>query len=71
MANIDIKIDADKCKGCYLCVNVCPKNILIKNSEALNISGYYAVETIAGYECVGCLSCAMMCPDGAISLYTE
>jgi 2-oxoglutarate ferredoxin oxidoreductase subunit delta len=69
MATIEVIINEDRCKGCYLCVSVCPKKILEKKSDSLNKSGYYAVGLSDGYECVGCLSCAVMCPDGAISIY--
>jgi 2-oxoglutarate ferredoxin oxidoreductase subunit delta len=69
MNRIEVKINEERCKGCYLCMSVCPKKILERKTASLNKSGYYAVELTDGYECVGCLGCAMMCPDGAISIY--
>ena len=71
MQAVHVKIDEDRCKGCYICVSVCPKKVLSAGSGSLNRSGYYAAEADAGQECVGCLSCALMCPDGAISLYKD
>ncbi|MBU4037944.1 MAG: 4Fe-4S binding protein, partial [Proteobacteria bacterium] len=33
-------IDLDKCKGCGLCVDVCPKNVL-EISTDVNEKGYF------------------------------
>jgi 2-oxoglutarate ferredoxin oxidoreductase subunit delta len=66
-----VKINAEKCKGCNLCVSVCPKNVLASDRNALNQSGYYAVEVEAPELCIGCTNCALMCPDGAIGLYRQ
>ena len=71
MPKAQVKIEKDRCKGCSICVSVCPKKALVMGSSSLNKSGYYTARTAEGYECAGCLSCALMCPDGAISLYKE
>jgi 2-oxoglutarate ferredoxin oxidoreductase subunit delta len=69
-----ITIDRDLCKGCYLCISVCP-NHLIAISDKLNQKGYYPAEYIEtdGKEkdrkCTGCAICAMTCPDIAIEVY--
>ena len=69
-----IIINRDICKGCYLCVSVCPNGV-IQVSEKLNQQGYYPVETISdnkeGKTCVGCALCAIICPDVAIEVYRE
>ena len=71
-----IKLDREACKACYLCISVCPEN-LIEASEKLNQKGYYAAEFIernndeAGRRCTGCATCAIMCPDVAIEVYRE
>jgi len=71
-----IELDREACKACYLCVSVCPEN-LIQVSEKLNQKGYYAAEFIeintneADRRCTGCATCAVMCPDVAIEVYRD
>ena len=70
MAKFDVRIGIETCKGCELCVSVCPKKIM-KISSYINNKGYRPSEVITMDECVGCKSCALICPDGAISIYKE
>lgn len=69
-----ITIDRECCKGCYLCISVCP-NEVITISRSLNQQGYYPVETLEkdkdGRGCIGCAMCATICPDIAIEVYRE
>ncbi len=61
-----VVIDSEKCKGCYLCVDVCPKKIL-KKSSGYNSKGIYPVAFEDDKkECIGCAMCAKRCPDIAI-----
>jgi 2-oxoglutarate ferredoxin oxidoreductase subunit delta len=66
-----IKINSEQCKGCYLCISVCPKQI-IGVSETLNHQGYYpakSTDKMDAPKCTGCAMCATMCPDVAIEVY--
>jgi len=71
-----ITIDRDLCKACYLCISVCP-NQLISISKKLNQKGYYPAEFHKGTHggenrrCTGCATCATVCPDIAIEVYRE
>jgi 2-oxoglutarate ferredoxin oxidoreductase subunit delta len=58
----------DRCKGCELCVNVCPKN-LIRMAERFNANGYRPAEVVEQEKCIGCAFCARMCPDVVIEVY--
>ena len=58
-----IKLNTKRCKGCYLCVSVCPV-------KALSPSGELGDETVKVDEekCITCGSCYRMCPDYAIEI---
>lgn len=66
-----VKIDEERCKGCGLCVEFCPKSCL-GFSKRLNSKGYFPAEfTGDGDCCTGCAICATVCPDVAIEVYRE
>jgi 2-oxoglutarate ferredoxin oxidoreductase subunit delta len=62
-----ICIDENYCKGCHLCVDQCPKNVL-KVSNRRNARGYLVPEACDSENCTGCRLCEMICPDMAVSL---
>ncbi len=70
MAKFHVLFDNDKCKGCELCLAVCPKEIIVM-SAALNAQGYSPASIDDMDACIGCQSCALICPDGAIAIYKE
>jgi len=64
-----IIIDFERCKGCRLCVKVCPsKSISI--SEKSNKSGYFPAQA-ENTDCTGCCLCALICPEAAIVVFQE
>jgi 2-oxoglutarate ferredoxin oxidoreductase subunit delta len=63
----EIKIDDSKCKGCYLCIEACPKKC-IEISKEFSKSGYYPAK-YTGADCIACQQCAKVCPDLAIEVY--
>jgi 2-oxoglutarate ferredoxin oxidoreductase subunit delta len=67
-------IDRERCKGCYLCISVCPREA-ISISSTLNQQGYYPVEPSNNGDnaqgCIACAMCALICPDIAIEVYRE
>lgn len=56
-----VKIDVEACKGCDLCIPVCPQDVLRMAREHVNQRGYHYPELLAG--CTGCRRCAQVCPD--------
>jgi 2-oxoglutarate ferredoxin oxidoreductase subunit delta len=60
-------IDGDRCKGCGLCVSVCPKKVLEISQEG-NAMGYFPVHQARPGDCVFCTICCIMCPDVAIQV---
>ena len=63
-----VKIDKEQCKGCCLCVDFCPQNVL-ELSDAFNKTGCHFVEIVVQDRCIGCKRCILVCPDTAIELY--
>ncbi|UCE48471.1 MAG: ferredoxin family protein [Phycisphaerales bacterium] len=62
-------IDTERCKGCGLCVAVCPKQIMMISRKS-NRHGYFPAET-DNSECTGCAACAIICPDAVIEVYRD
>jgi 2-oxoglutarate ferredoxin oxidoreductase subunit delta len=61
------RIDTERCKGCGLCVAVCPKKVL-EISATVNTRGYFPAYQARPEDCVFCAICATMCPDVAITV---
>ncbi len=60
-------IYADRCKGCGLCVAVCPKKVL-EISDKVNTKGYFPAYQERSEDCIFCTTCCIMCPDVAITI---
>jgi len=63
-----VVIDPKFCKGCGYCIQACPKGVL-HFGETRGLGGDKCAEQIEGTECVACTSCAIVCPDAAITVY--
>ena len=61
-------IDEAFCKGCGLCVSVCPVHILELDMAVITPKGYHPAHCIDESACTGCATCALMCPDVAITV---
>ena len=55
-----LKINKEWCKGCYICVEFCPANVLEIKDGKIHIKNIDA--------CIECSQCELRCPDYAIYL---
>ncbi len=60
-----VHIIEDRCKGCGLCVEYCPRQVL-RMSEAFNRKGYHPPLVVDADGCLGCRFCEELCPEFAI-----
>ncbi|NLV75506.1 MAG: 4Fe-4S binding protein [Tissierellia bacterium] len=58
----------DLCKGCGLCVSVCPMKIIFLDESKINAKGYHPATVVDMDKCIGCANCATMCPDVVITV---
>jgi 2-oxoglutarate ferredoxin oxidoreductase subunit delta len=61
-----VVLDAERCKGCELCIPAC-KPAVLRMSTRRNASGYLLPELLEG--CTGCSACLMVCPDFCFDVY--
>lgn len=58
----------ERCKGCGLCISVCPKKIVIVRKDKINSKGFHPAGITEMDKCIGCAFCAVICPDCVIEV---
>lgn len=67
-----IVVDEARCKGCNLCVGVCPQDVLMLDADRINSKGYHpAILDETEAHCTGCAICAVICPDVCITVMRQ
>ncbi|MFI5255130.1 MAG: 4Fe-4S binding protein [Candidatus Limnocylindrales bacterium] len=61
----------DRCKGCELCISVCPKDVLELDLSVVNRLGHHPVRLTDASACTSCAFCARMCPDAVFTVYAR
>jgi 2-oxoglutarate ferredoxin oxidoreductase subunit delta len=63
-----VVVNENYCKGCSICVENCPQDVLGLDMGHITPKGYHPASLIAE-GCTGCGICAVGCPDAAITVY--
>ncbi|MGM0396097.1 MAG: 4Fe-4S binding protein [Bacillota bacterium] len=64
----NVIFEDDLCKGCGLCVSVCPVNIISLDKGRINKKGYHPASIEEMDKCIACTNCATICPDVVITV---
>ncbi len=65
-----IIVDSKLCKGCHICISVCPHGVLAKSDEVDN-RGFFLPAVVDLEACKVCHLCEMHCPDFAICVAAD
>jgi len=66
-----LDIATEHCKGCGLCVDICPKHVLELDASVVNERGYHPVQLTDAAACTSCALCARICPDAVFAVYAR
>ncbi len=61
--NIDVKVKPSWCKGCEICVEFCPHDVLEMRDGIAHVKNLSA--------CTACGLCELYCPDFAIEVTAD
>jgi len=64
---VEIDVDTFLCKGCGICVEMCPRKVF-EWSKELSEKGVHYPVPINAEKCVKCKLCELLCPDFAIAV---
>jgi len=65
--NVEISVDKTLCKGCGICLELCPRKVFHWSKE-LSEKGIHYPIPLDAEKCVKCKLCELLCPDFAIAV---
>ncbi|MFZ5815647.1 MAG: 4Fe-4S binding protein [Bacillota bacterium] len=65
---VKLELEENRCKGCELCVQACPRDVLQMGTH-INALGYRPAVAVAPDQCTGCKACALVCPEIVFTIY--
>ncbi len=68
---LPLVIAFDRCKGCELCVAVCPPRVLSLDLDVVNGLGHHPVRLVDDVRCTSCALCAKVCPDAVFTVFAR
>ena len=66
----EIIIDDQFCKGCNLCIEVCPRKVFSRSNKRSR-AGYSMPQAADLEKCAVCFFCEITCPDLALTVIEE
>ena len=63
-------VNKDVLKACELCIVNCPVQVIALDMEHITPRGFHPA-TLVKEGCTGCGTCAVVCPEAAITVYRE
>jgi len=64
---VEVKVLEKYCKGCGLCVVMCPKDKIFLKAK-VNKQGINAADVRDNSECKACMQCVLVCPEACIEI---
>jgi 2-oxoglutarate ferredoxin oxidoreductase subunit delta len=66
-----VVVSDERCKGCGLCVDVCPPHALELDERFVNALGHHVARLVDPDACTSCAKCARVCPDAVLTIYAR
>ncbi len=63
MSSATIEVIEKYCKGCAICAEFCPKQVLEMDA--------FVVKVVKPEACIACMQCELRCPDFAIKVHKD
>jgi len=63
-----LELNENHCKGCELCVQACPRDVLAMGNN-INALGYRPASIVDAEKCTGCKACALVCPEVCFTIW--